>query len=983
MSRHPLQARHHLCCLLFALAATVAGALPCAAEEHREGFDSPETSWQLRLEPSQCRPLSHRRHEHIYVRGTRSENVEFVVSRQGAQIEIEHALPASRVVDELTASVWVRSNRSGLSVNLRVIFPYQKDPRTSKVLSTWVTGERYSRAGKWQQISCQTTEKQLQQQIRRLRHQLNNPKLDSRGAYVDRVILAGSYETGAVEVFIDELTFSPVIRPGTEVTVAGSTGREDQGPPVEFRLDQLLVEGRPWFPRLAAWHEEDLNTLKSSGVNLVWVPSYEDSDLLGQLRQQGLWAIATPPRARQFDGRILQAASAGLMPLREDTSSILFWYEGTRIPASARYELVAWNQQIRSADKYQRPLMADVSGMERVYSKQMDMLGISRHMLHTTFSFRDYRNWLLERRRLARPGTFTWTWLQTEPASATAGERQLAHQTPVVVEPEQIRLQLYSALAAGCRGVGFWKTTPLDSDAPGADERRLIISQLNLELQLIDSWLATGTVIDQVSCKVQPEGAPLISRRQLDFRNAPNEQAERAALLRERQNQLAKAARRPQELEATVIRSDDGLLLLPVWYEEGAQYVPGQMAAHDATIIVPGVDQTASAWEVSTTGIRSLPREPATGGVKLTLPRFDQTAMILLTANRKVVTQLRARIAAMAPESARMSIELTRRKLARVEAVDAELRRLSVSQPDAPQILYRTRQMIDQADVALGRQDYGGARELADGAMQLIRILQRAHWEDAIRHQNSPVSSPHTLCFQTLPEHWKMIARLGRSSFRNQQNMLRSGGFEDFDTLVVEGWKHMQSEVEGIDTVAELYPGAGRDSRYGLRLVAAPSPEEEAPAVVEKSPVAVTTPPVPVRAGQLVYISGWIRVVTPVRGNPDGLMIFDSLTGPSGAIRFREQQDWQQFSMLREVHASGDLRLSIVLSGLGDVHLDDLTIVPHSFPVKPEDGNLPGAVQADSSQPSRGRFDFLGRLPRLSSPFRSDEGTRSAERPDS
>ena len=970
MSRQFPPAWYRCTTLLFALIATAVAPSLCAAADHRNGFDSAETSWRMRAKSSQCRLLSHRRHEHIYVRGTRSENLEFVVSRGGAQVELEHPLPPARAIDDLTASLWVRSNRKGLLLNLRVVFPHQKDPRSGKVLSTWISGERYSTAGRWQQLTCRTTEKQLQQQLRRLRSQLNNPRIDARDVYVDRVILTGTLDSGTVEVFIDELTFGPVISPNSETPLAASEQQHQQGPPVEFRLDQLLVRGRPWFPRLAAWHKEDPAALKQAGMNLVWVPDFQDDRVLREVRSQGMWAMATPPRARRSDGRILQASAAGLTPLGDETSSILFWYEGTRIPPGAQHELVAWNRQIRSADRFRRPLMADVSGLERVYSRHIAMLGVSRHSLHTSFSIRDYRDWLIQRRRMARPGTFTWTWIQTEPASATAGQRETAHKIPVVVEPEQIRLQVYAALAAGCRGIGYWKTTPLDSDAPGAVERKLAISQLNLELQLIEPWLAAGTIVGQIPFSTGQVGGPEISRRQLDFRNSPTEQRERAALLRERQNQDARRKVRETELEATVIRSDEGLLLLPVWYENGAQFVPGQMTAHDATLVVPGVDEAASAWEISTTGVRSLPRERVTGGIRLTLPRFDQTAMILFTANRTVVGRLRSAIAAMAAHSAELNISLARAKMERVKAVDSALNALSVGQPDAPQILYRCRQLLASAEVAVEKKDYHGAREAACNAMQLLRILQRAHWFDAIRHQTAPVSGPHTLCFQTLPDHWQMVASLGRSSFRSQSNLLRSGNFEDFDTLVVEGWKHMQSRQDGLDAMAELSPAAARSSRYGLRLVAAPTTGSEPPVAVEKSPVAVVTPPIAVQAGQLVHISGWMRIAAPIAGNADGLMVFDNLAGPAAALRFHERQGWQQFTLVREVHASGDLRVSFVLSGMGDVHLDDLAIVAHELPL--ETGSAPaGPVRpATEDEPSRSRFDFLGRLPRLPSPFR-------------
>src|SRR5262249_23245323 len=82
-----------------------------------------------------------------------------------------------------------------------------------------------------------------------------------------------------------------------------------------------------------------------------------------------------------------------------------------------------------------------------------------------------YRAWLEQRRRLANPGTFLWSWVQTHtpewytqllyerPASSAFSE-------PIGPQPEQIRLLTYTALGVGCRGLGFWSDRFLAGGPP-------------------------------------------------------------------------------------------------------------------------------------------------------------------------------------------------------------------------------------------------------------------------------------------------------------------------------------------------------------------------------------------------------------------------------------------------------------------------------------------------------------------------------------
>src|SRR5690606_26352469 len=109
----------------------------------------------------------------------------------------------------------------------------------------------------------------------------------------------------------------------------------------------------------------------------------------------------------------------------------------------------------------------------------------------------------------------------------------------------------------------------------------------------------------------------------------------------------------------------------------------------------------------------------------------------------------------------------------------------------------------------------------------------------------------------------------------------------------------------------------------------APAPGKELPAVLPQNPVTVTTPAVTVHSGQVVSVSGWIRVTTPISHSLDGAIVYDNLGGPISALRWQAACDWQRFSIIREVHQSGSFTVTMSLGGLGEIQFDDLKIIPH------------------------------------------------------
>ncbi len=952
--------------LLWGLRPTV-----CAARDHADGFDGDSPTWTARYDKSLVHALAQRRTRHLAHSGTAAENIAVEIVADQASLKLEHKLPPCRLIDELQLVLWFRANRDGARLAVRVVLPYQTNPRTGRSLTVTLEGDPYKTPGSWQRLECRDLKARLERKRPQIQNQIfeaasDRHTLDFRGAYVDRAVVVVQGGRGMIEFFLDDLKIGPVIDPAKDGLVV-QTGQEDAPREVEFRLDRLFFQGRPYFPRIIPYHGEQPGDLARMHLNLAHIPDYQDAALLEELRANGMRAIAAPPRARSPEGDPLSESEASLAPFGASAAPILFWYLGTRIAPEAKSRLAAWAEQVRNADrKMHRPLMADVTGLERSYSRLLSMLGIGRHALHSTLDMKTWRDMLVERRNQAQPGSFLFTWIQTEPLLATAEARRAAGFTPLVIEPEQIRLEVYAALAAGCRGLGFWTQAPLDDSQPGARERRLAITQLAMELELLEPWLATGAVQTQTRFDVQIVRPKNLNQLNIPFGVGPRAGQARDAVLHERDSFLRRLDNLYYELEAASISTEYGQLLLPVWYEDGAQYCPGQMAANTAEIVVPGANQSASVWLASTTDLRTLKHEPSPGGIKVTIPKFDMTAAIIISADRALIEKLRLKMQTLQEPSARVSLELAQAKLERVAGVDRRLHALGVGQVDALQIQQTARSTIDRAQTALARREYHEARRLSNEALEGLRILQRAYWNDAVRNLYAPVSSPHAICFQTLPDHWELVSRFGRSTLDRQANLLPAGDFEDFDSLVEDGWNQDPAEIDGIRAAAEVYlrPHHGH---YCLRLVAVPDAGKETPNFVAERPVTVVSAPVPVRKGQIIYIGGWVNVAAPAVGNLDGALFYDSLGGPAQAFRWRKPtKEWEHFEALRFVSEDGELTLTMALASLGDVRFDDLQIIPCELSALQE--TLPGLAAPPAAGLWSKPLNLIKRVPGLAPP---------------
>ena len=896
---------------------------------HNEEFESEQPVWEVKFANERHRRPSRLKHEvdrKDVLSGTGSERIQLNAIGNDQMARLELTLPAARVIDELQLKMWVKSNRRGAALQLRVVLPNQVDPDTGNRLRIIVPGDEYTRVGEWQLMHCRTTDQLISSGVRRLRNQMKTSHIDVTGAYADKALMRCELADGVTDIRTDKLKFGPIV---PTIPFKDADREPEVDIPVAFRLGRIFVDDRPFFPRIAPYHGEDIKQLRQAGFNLVWVPDTEDDAVLQQLKANQIWAMGTPSLdPRSIFHRSSTSPAGSRLPDLTQLDSILCWYLGTQIGREDHDSLLELKNATRAADRgVARPFAADVLDNDRVYSRHLDMVSSSRHMIGTDFSFRQFRDLITAKRKHVLPGKFMWTWIHTEPVPAQVEWREQLGREPSVIEPEQIRSQVYAALAAGCRAIGFWKRGLLLTSNPGSSERLLQIAQLNLELDLLGDLLSAGEVDAQYRVEIIDPDAP---KQRPTITQVSGQRRTRADQMRQFLIDGEPKRVYSKNIEAAAIRSNDGLLLLPVWYGDDSQFVPEDMTARAIRVKVPGGFESAQPYLVTTTGVRSLARNRPSGGLEITLPEFDQSAAIIITTKQDVIQRLRMHTQKMAPASARLQLQLAVAKLERTRLVDTDLRFLGCNPPNTETLLDEAKQQIDAASSLLKTANYTPSVTASKSAMSILRRLQRAHWVHSLNGR-SPMVSPHTACFQTLPDHWRMSRDLGKVLAKSApvENLLPLGNFErrGFNFTKEGGWKHEQNEHPRIQANAESWFG-GVEGQFCLALVAIPKTKEDPPESFARSPVIVSSPNIPVRRGQVLRVSGNVRVRHEIQGSMDGAMIFDGLVGKAGALRWKQTAGWEEFVFLREVPEDGLYSIRFVLDGRGTFEVDDVKIEP-------------------------------------------------------
>jgi hypothetical protein len=944
--------------VLALLAAALAPAAVRGQQIQRDGFEGQNPVWVKGAADATFRETAHDIDGLNAHNGQRSEHLQITVE-PGSFVYYQYATRHAPICDEFSASVWVKANRPGVRLLARLVLPHERNPSSlDDHLTVVIRGEALPAAGPWKRLELRHPVELVRQQQALMQATLKRP-IDVKEAYIDTLMLNVYTGPGLTEIWIDDLEVGPVLDPVAASAEpapgpAGSSGpsggklpaalasQQRGGRPVlvQHSQDQLLVGGKRFFIRGIRYSDTPLKTLRDAGFNTLWVDAAAPPTVLEEAADLGFWLVPSLPPMPTGTRLVADDQVSRQLTHFPAADAVLAWDVGSALTTEQASAVMRSVQLVHAADPG-RPVGGDVWDGFMPYSRPqvIDLVGVHRWPLMTTLELPKFREWLNQRRLLANPGSYFWTWIQTHLPDwyvnlvyqRSAGE---GFTEPIGPQPEQIRLVTYTAVAAGCKGLGFWSDRFLADSHQGRD-RLQVLALLNQELEMLEPLLLA---VDDPPVWIDT--------------SVP-------------------------EVKAAVLRSSRGVLVLPMWLGRGAQFVPGQSASVKLEITVPQVPIGTQVWEVSPGEVRSLRAERVLGGSKIIIPEFGLTTAVVFTADNPLVIRFQEQVRARRQLAAQWTRDLAQLELSKALHVEQQLEQAGHRLVDGDALIKDARDRLKKCEQLWNDHLFGEAYHEAQRALRPVRILMRAQWEQALQGLDNPVATPYAVSFYTLPEHWRLMDRI--KQLTPGTNLLPDGNFEKEPGKRMDGWVKQDTTLDDVDLTARRVtevevelprpkapaakpntPGTATarkpsDSPGTPPGAAAPKPPPAAPTVLRDKPkegrqcllleikaknpqatpaalqrtfLAIHSPAVKLPPGTWVQVSGWVRLPKSIGASVDGALLYDSAAGEPFGVRLTEATGWRKFTLYRAVPASGEMHLTMALTGLGKAYFDDVRIEP-------------------------------------------------------
>lgn len=826
-------------------------------------------------------------------------------------------LEPSRLHYDFKAALTADSTVAGARLALQLLIPGQVDPRTGGPMIVYLPGDALEQSETTQTLRVAVTRKGMESLLRRTRAELNRADIRFQDPLIIGLAVMAESQPGELWMDLGVAEYGPVIVPQQAQLdlIPQPTGSDAQTAervhvPLDVELGALLLNQQPVMLRLLPDHGEGVDWLTRTGVNTVWLGDVQGADRSQELAAAGFAILATPPHPEFATGDFGQLLST-LPPLDQQFPYVSGWYLGTRVGQADLPHLLAWSREVRSADRVmQRPHAADLAGAESAASREIDLAGMGRHVVGREDGFGVLRNLLVHRLNNSGQMAFPWTWVQVEPSFAQQQWRGDGVQP--TVEPEQIWHQVYAAISAGYRGVGFWKTKSLQSDDLQQRETALAIELACLEMSLLEPFLARGRREGYLAVRTG-EG----SGRQGQGGGGP------LNLNGLSSGVTVAGLDAPRGPDAAVIRGSGATLILATHWDTTSQYVPGPMYEREVSMTV-AASETASAWQVSTAGIRSLPRDVRAGGLAIRIRDFDRCAAIVVTSDTSIIQKLEQRIRGISGRAAAVTAELAELKHERVVETVSRLQREHAAPAGTAKLLTAVKSSLNKMRQELKSGDHSESLLQAADALRNLRQLQFLCWKDATAGLCSPAASPHTAAFATLPDHWRLMNRVQSERSRLANHLRWSATFDDAGSLQRDGWERAAADKSLFSTTTDVIP-AGSGGRV-LRLAAWPADPTGRSAVRDDVvPLVLTSPVVPVSPGDIVIVRGRVRRGSAVAsGSRCPLLLYDTELGPEHGLKQEVTSDWQEFELIRPIQRGREFQLCASVLTQAEVHLDDV-----------------------------------------------------------
>jgi hypothetical protein len=726
------------------------GGSPAAS--FHEGFEGPRPSWRQEDTDAPINLKVHERTDRAWHDGKRAERFVFDPQGPGSAFYYSFLLPKITLADDLQASLFVRSDHVGVQLLGRVVLPADTDPETGQPSFVMIPGGTCDVADRWQRLSLVEVRTAVEQQARVLRHSTKR-KLSLEGAYLERLVVNLFGGPGETEVYLDDLTISPVpdsaIAPVTEPpAIHPGPGRAPAAQPrpagVKLEGGRLTRDGQDWVPSILSAPGADPALTLPFGFDVAAVPM-DDLDRARAAVAAGFLLMPVVGEGVEEPRAIVEA-----MASYRFKESVAFWHLGGNLgastdPAMRQAEL----ERVRAVVAGLRELpegvprltTGDVAGLFTQYAlpgQNLDLMGVDPHFWA---SFRDPTEtlaYLQQRRNL----TALWNlrapfvaWVDAAPPpvvrSAVWGVDTPPPWGDARVQPEQVRLAAYAALMAGYRGLAFRADAGLTRDSGRANLYEMAL--LNAEVDLVQSILAKGAEPIIALPTFRPDPKPYVIFNPNASMGSSLGRSGSASNPLNPQRTIFPETKPHESIKAASIPALDGRgrLLLIADLAPGGQWQPPQSALNDLKVVVTGVPENAVVWEIGLGGLSYRERERLPGGLRFALPSFDLTTMVLVTTDDELARRLRTEIEKIRPRAVDLAIKQAKRQYEWLSGIHAMLVRDGHPARDADDLLSLARGIIAAAEEAQANEDYPTAWSEARRTGRTLRHLMRDHWDRA------------------------------------------------------------------------------------------------------------------------------------------------------------------------------------------------------------------------------------------------------------
>jgi hypothetical protein len=862
----------------------------CVAQLHAQLTDSFESSgnaWQLVQSDCETTVLLHQRTLEVARQGKTSEYLK-LHSKPGTLAYLGYQLTPTRVISELRLSMWLRSDRANLQFLARVVLPRSKAPNSDEPIKFLLTGTTYRDQGAWQQLTLNDPAKQLSKKMRLLRSQFGS-HVDSREAYIDLIVVNAFTGAGVTNVWLDDLNvvgFIPASdhNPAAKNTT-NTTNRSDPGgaplptapvvtEPIRVELDGsiLIANDQPVFVRAIEYRGEDIQWLRERGFNTLVLQQFPTEQLWTAVAHNNLWVVCPPPPVG-FD--------PAQIPLYRRA---LCWSLGSELtgPDLQQAEQIA-RQSRKVPAELQRPLVANCRSDFWNLSRTTDIVSIRCPSLSGNLDLEQIDQWMRIRRRETQPGTPFWAEISSEPDELLAQQISLlGHPSAVQFDPEQLRLLTHRLLSTGVRGVVVRSNSRLDGSAPQQRIRAKTFELLNHEMTLIQPWLAGG----QFEANLEP----------------PNE-----------------------DTRVSVLQTERSRLLFISHREREQQFALAPGIQEQLLLTIPNTFSSPYAYHVSSTGVRPLDRKRVAGGLRVIVSAPANVELVALTHDPKVVRHLTQHGEELASRVNELRYDLAVARLEQLELLVSECPENGLDKRYIAQQLADARQALGHA-VRFGNQrDQHTAATYLQQANRIVTATNHRVWRGAVRGMGSPMISPLCLNSQTLPTHWHLAKHLSQTRFTTKY----SADMRSVEQLVQAGWKNYRSADQRIETQIQLSPTGGVPNADGVAseaLQITSTATKRSPTYLNAPAAEIVSPLIPVEKGKIVRISGMIKTIGRLEKSPEGLLIYDSISGRNLGFRIYEANQWTPFVLYRAVANDAQLQVVFEINGIGTVWVDNFQV---------------------------------------------------------